>query len=302
MSVKRFITIILALVAFAAAAEEVVIDTLPRRMGWATARMRVRAPRRGSADWTATLGDTATNYMRVRVAMPAREEIYGRRAVAVAAVGGRAGEREVGRAEFDCSADEASLRIVYDGYSARVYAGDAANVLVCRLDSLCAGPLTADIPAGASLAEAWARFLPIPEPEMAPFATVDDLLARIAASADPYEGLWRYLDRDMDPVLATLDARYTLATVRRPDGTYDIIYLSSDAALPGWRPLQIKGRLAPTIFIGNFDLRWLDAVGILVGEEANAQFAPDGAILALRFPLLRAQLRFSRVAPASFPR
>ena len=280
------------LTAICALAQSVVVDTLPPRVAWASARIRVEAPRMGAADWAATLGDTS-DYLRVRVHMSAPAEIYGRRAVATALRGGRGGEAEVGAAEFDCAGDEASVRIVCDGYSARIYVGDKANVLVCRLDSLCAGPLVVE---GAEPVEAWARFLPLPEPEMSPFASVADLQARLAASDDPREGLWRYLDRDMDPSRATFGAYYDLATVRRPDGAYDIICIGHrGASTAPVLPLQIKGRLTPTIFIGNYDLAWIDASGLPVSDEANAQFTPDGSILALRFPLLGAQLRFSRV-------
>lgn len=285
MCAKRFLILFFAaLVAMAASAQELVVDTLPRRVAWATARVRMRAPRMADADWSATLGDTS-KYMRVRVRMSAPSEIYGRRAVATAFCGGRGGEAELGKAEFDCAGDEASVRIVYDGYSARVYAGEVANVLVCRLDSLCPGPFVVE---GAEPVEAWARFLPIPEPEAPAFSTADSLLVYLQASDDPREGLWRYLDRDMDANRATLGAYYDLATVRRPDGGYDIISLDVSG------PLQIKGRLAPTIFIGHFDLAWRDASGLPVADEASAQFAPDGSILTLRFPLHRAQIRFSR--------
>lgn len=287
MRIKAFFILFFA--ALAVSAQTSVVDTLPERVAWATARVRAQAPRRGAADWAVTLGDTSNNYLRVRVHVPEYSEIYGRRAVAAAQVGGRGGEWLAGTAEFDCAGDEASVRIVYDGCSVRVYAGDVANVLVCRLDSLCGGPFVVE---GADPVEAWARFLPIPAPEMAPFADVDDLLAYLSASTDPREGLWRYLDRDMEDARASLGARYDLATVRRPGGAYDIIYLAG--SVPGWRPLQIKGLLAPTIFIGHYDLVWFDATGIPVSDESNAQFAPDASILTLLFPLHRAQLRFSR--------
>lgn len=279
------------LAAIGASAQALVVDTLPVRVAWASARIRAKAPRMGAAHWTATLGDTS-DYICVRVRMSAPTEIYGRRATATAFRGSRGGEAEVGVAEFDCSADEASVHIVYDGCSARVYAGDKANVLVCRLDSLCPGPLAVE---GAEPVEAWARFIPLPEPEMSRFASVDALIAYLDDSTDPREGLWRYLDRDMDASRATLGAYYDLATVRSADGVYDIICIGHrGAASAPVLPLQIKGRLTPTIFIGNFDLAWLDSSGLPVADEANAQFAPDGSILALRFPLLRAQLRFSR--------
>lgn len=301
MWIRIILVFILAMSAsMSLSAERLVVDTLPGRMAWASARLRMRAPRMGASEWAATMGDTLT-YVRVRVYMPVRDEIYGRRCVATAYSADGGVEREIGRAEFDCSADEASVRIIYDGYSARIYAGDAANVLVCRLDSLCPGPLSVD--GDAMLVEAWGRYLPLPQPQMSRFATVDGLIAYLSASDDPYEGLWRYLDRDMDASRAALGGYYDLATARSADGGYDIIYLGhrgaeeTDASRH-WRPLQIKGRLSPTIFIGNFDLSWMEASGVDVGAEANAQFAPDGSILSLRFPLLRAQLRFSRSLPA----
>lgn len=285
MPQKRFLTIIIiALAALAASAQATVVDTLPPRMAWAVARVRVDAPGMGPADWTATLGDT-TDCIRVRMHVPTRQEIYGRHVIATASRATQAGETLLGQAAFDSHADRSTLRVVYDGISARLYVGETANTLLCRVDSLPSGPIAVT---GAAPAEAWVRCLPIPDPEPPLYADAAQITAHLAASADPYEGQWRYLDRDMDDSRATLAANYTLATVRAPDGTYQIIQLAPV-------PLKTKGRLRPTIFIGHFDLDWRDAAGMPLADETNAQFTPDGSILTLRFPLHKSQLRFSRI-------
>lgn len=291
MCARLFLSL-LSLLALASAQAQTAIDSLPSRMAWATVRVRMRAPGLGSSAWTATIGDCAS-HLRVRVEMPQRDELYGRRCVASACRVRSGEEQQLGATEFNCFTDEASVRIVYDGYSARIYAGETANSLICRLDSLCPGPISVE--GNAQLVEAWARCLPLPEPEMSRFASVDELLARLAYSQDKMEAVWTYLDRDIDPARASLNAHYTLATVRNGNA-YDIIYLSAANPSPdNWQPMQIKGRLKPTIFIDHYDLDWRDSAGVEIGDEAHAQLSSDGSILTLSFPLLSAQLRFSRM-------
>lgn len=130
----------------------------------------------------------------------------------------------------------------------------------------------------------------------ADFESVEDLTAYIRSSKDPVEGLWKYLDRDIDLDKAQLGGTYSLATVRRPDGDYDIIFLAgANMRRSDWQPLRIKGRLRPTIFDSHFDLEWHTATGVTLREDTHATIEQDGAILRLNFPLSNSSIRFSRV-------
>lgn len=127
------------------------------------------------------------------------------------------------------------------------------------------------------------------------FASVDSLKAHIAASEDIYEGIWEYLDRDVDRSKADLGAFYTLATVANGNGGYDIVYLGGENnySYP-WQPLEIKGELQRTPFIDNFDLIWTSADGRTLRRDTNATFEAGHAALRLNFPLLNSSVRFRR--------
>lgn len=130
---------------------------------------------------------------------------------------------------------------------------------------------------------------------MADFDSVDSLIAHVRASSDPVEGLWTYLDRDIDPSQAELSGNYSLATIARGDGAYDIVYLSgAKAYIEQWKPLHVKGRLTPTIFEHHFDLQWRTANGKTLREDTSATLELDGTVLRLDFPLAKSSLRFRR--------
>lgn len=134
--------------------------------------------------------------------------------------------------------------------------------------------------------------------QSANFYDTDSLMAYLKESIDGYEGVWRYLDRNMNEKYASMGGRYTIATVANGGGGYDIIYLDgADTNDKRWQPLCVKGTLAPTIFKGNYDMKWIDAGGLEYSDDTNAQYADDGSILTLSFPALNTQLRFSRLIP-----
>lgn len=132
--------------------------------------------------------------------------------------------------------------------------------------------------------------------EYVPFTDVTELADYIAASRDPRERVWTYLDRNTDPQKCEPGGRYTIATVKDgASGGYLIVYLGgADYARGDWQPLQIKGRLKPTIFRDHFDLEWYDSRRRVVAAEANASITTSGTVLELNFPLLNSTLRFSR--------
>lgn len=130
----------------------------------------------------------------------------------------------------------------------------------------------------------------------ADFVDVENLCEYLSASSDECEGMWRYYDRNTDPLRAALGGEYVLATVRRDSG-YDIAYiagLSSDDDV--WSPLMIKGTMSSATFHNTFDLAWVTADRQLVTFGSGA--VVEGDLLTLSFPYWKATLRFRRVVPS----
>lgn len=127
--------------------------------------------------------------------------------------------------------------------------------------------------------------------------SMDELTAYFRQSSDPVEGFWRYLDRENDPQYARPGGRYLLAVVKAADesGGYEIIYVDgAETRREQWRPMMRKGRLKPTVFVGHYDLEWIDSTFEPINRDIHAGIS-DGAILTLSFPLLKTTLRFSRM-------
>ena len=124
--------------------------------------------------------------------------------------------------------------------------------------------------------------------------SLEDLDEYLAASADPVEGYWKYLDRDMQDEWLRLGGRYTLAVVRADDG-YDLIYMDgAQVKKSQWQPGMIKGHISKTQFTGNYDLNWIDATMEPIDKDAYATIE-NGVILTLYFPVYKSQVRFSKV-------
>jgi len=124
--------------------------------------------------------------------------------------------------------------------------------------------------------------------------TQEALDTYFANSADPIEGYWQYLDRDMQDEWLRMGGRYTLAVVRADDG-YDIIYIDgAQVKKSQWKPGMLKGHMVKTAFTGNYDLRWIDATMEPIDKDAYATI-DNGVILTLSFPVYKSQMRFAKV-------
>lgn len=135
-----------------------------------------------------------------------------------------------------------------------------------------------------------------------PFGNREELMAYLETSTDPMEGIWEYLDRDINPSKARLGGKYTIATVLSPDG-YDIVYLDGAENVPGdWTCLDIKGKLTNTAFECHYDLLWLAAPRHVADHEASATIGIGGEVLELTFPTLRSRIRFRRTSYSPTPR
>lgn len=127
--------------------------------------------------------------------------------------------------------------------------------------------------------------------------TVERLNERFAASDDPVEGYWRYLDRENDPQYARPGGRYLLAVVKSKvnDGSYDIVYVDgAETFRDRWHPMMLKGKLRPTIFLDHYDLEWTDSTFDTMERDIHASVSGN-SILTLSFPLLKTTLRFSKM-------
>lgn len=124
--------------------------------------------------------------------------------------------------------------------------------------------------------------------------TINQLAERLAGSTDAREGYWLYLDRDTDPRMLNTGGSYRLATVARPDGCIEIIYLGgAKSAGDRWKPMMLKGLLTPTTFVNHYNLVWYDAYGSRIDSETSADIT-DGSILRLNFPLHGGSIRFQK--------
>ena len=141
-----------------------------------------------------------------------------------------------------------------------------------------------------SLAEINNRILfrSVPAREYSRMADLAELKEHISSSQDPFEGIWEYMDRENDPAKAVPGAAYILATVSDGRGGYEIVNLSE----PG---MVLKGRMKPTRFASNFDLRWRDRSGRDAGPECYAAYEIENLTLRFYFPLLGASMRFRRL-------
>jgi len=141
----------------------------------------------------------------------------------------------------------------------------------------------------------------LPEPVYASFENVDSLRSYLSASHDANEGEWVYYDRDTEPLRISLGGDYRFATVSDGADGYYIVYVDGAEVNPDdWRPMRVKGHLAPTGFIDQYDLCWLDAFGEPMGSDCSALFT-DGALICLRFPLYGSSVRYRRAVQVKVP-
>ena len=124
--------------------------------------------------------------------------------------------------------------------------------------------------------------------------TVEALDTHFAASHDPLEGYWHYLDRDMNDKVLRLGGRYTLAIVATGDRCYDLIYVDGAEVLRSqWQPMMLKGRLTATQFSGTYEAMWIDATQRPIERDVQA-VVDGGLILTLRFPVYGSQFRLAK--------
>ena len=109
---------------------------------------------------------------------------------------------------------------------------------------------------------------------------------------DFVEGIWTYLDRNIDEKTIKLGGKYKLAVVKNNIGGYDLLYYDGAVVnASAWTCGMLKGRLTKTKFKDNYDLVWWDSVMEQFDDDTYASIA-DFQILTLIFPTENAQIRF----------
>lgn len=156
----------------------------------------------------------------------------------------------------------------------------------------------------ASVVRRLAAYMAAPSIRGSEFNSIDDVNDAISRCKHPIAGIWEEFDESFDTESALIGGDYTIAIVPRAasgagtttsdaDKTMQILYIGGGKTnSKAWEPLMIKGTLKPTPFYSNFDLEWIDAVGNVICDGANAYV--DENLLVLDFPLLNARIRFAR--------
>jgi len=198
---------------------------------------------------------------------------------------------------YQSGADAAlSLRLRADRHGARIESGgtQADGIIPVEFRTDSAGMIITEIDRPADILRHSLRAVARPLPRKPPFATTDSLLAYVHASSDPVEGVWDYLDRDIDHTLCTIGGFYTLITIRSSRGSngYEIYAIDKN----GKNAPEYKGLISPGIFMNHYDLQWLDARGHMLTTDTSASI-DNASILTLYFPLLKSSVRFRRIRP-----
>lgn len=111
-------------------------------------------------------------------------------------------------------------------------------------------------------------------------------------SIENIEGIWTYLDRNINETNLKLGGKYNLAIIKDKSGSYNILYY--DGAVVNhdeWSCGMLKGRLYPTRFKNNYDLLWYDSSFEEINDDTYA-IIDDNSVLTLFFPREKGQIRF----------
>lgn len=279
---------------------KVALDTIPPQADDVMVHLRLASEDRQKAAWSLIWGRTDTDDCIVaNVSMPERkghDDVY----PSIVYVGVfqrvKGVDTPITSTNFSIESDYFSLKFIFDGFSARLFAGDKDKKLLTELPIDLTKPTTVLLSSESSLK---ARRISVMynmgnTPARADCADAETI-AKAIDSASGIGGCWVYLDRDIDTKRASLGHKYQLAIVKADENTYQIVSIEPKAALKGViLPLQVKGWLRATNFSNNYDMVWYDTNGRELDDDNNAQVSDDGSILTLRFPVYKSQLRFRR--------
>lgn len=119
---------------------------------------------------------------------------------------------------------------------------------------------------------------------ISPSIPYEEINMRLRSSTDPLEKEWKMLDINLNDKYLAEGGDYTVALVKAPDSSYDIIYIGGASVnSEAWQPGFLKGRLSPTGLPGIFNLEWIDAFGSLMTHHLKARLLSEDE-LSLQFP------------------
>lgn len=296
MKRARIFALLLVLSAVCASAQS--LTTLSEPIETLLYHIRLKAPKTGNLKfrvyWNCTEGDST--FIDLDIDPPAHESIYPSECRYTLCYGDTI--LNTGKAEFTYKSEDAfSALLNVDRSGAELSLGSDAPTFSLQVDFNRAVPGAIGYSSRIRTEELTNLLITrSAEPRRrAAFESTYSLMAYLKNSEDIYEGIWTYLDRDIDRSKADLGSFYTLATVANGSGGYDIIYLGGENRYSyRWEPLEVKGELKRTPFIDNFDLVWVTADGRTLRHDTSAAFEAGRAALRLNFPLLNSSLRLRR--------
>lgn len=128
---------------------------------------------------------------------------------------------------------------------------------------------------------------------------IDSVKSYAKGSGDELEGVWGLYGYSFDDSYLKPGGDYIVGIVENKEyegkgKNYNIIYLDGGKSGDGiWKPGMIKGRLAPTLFEGIYNVEWHDAKGEKIRKEIKAEF--DLPVLKLKIPEYSSEVTFRKV-------
>ena len=108
---------------------------------------------------------------------------------------------------------------------------------------------------------------------------------------DLIEGLWSYLDKNINEESLKLGGKYTIAIIKNQSG-YDLIYYDgAEINNKNWQCGMLKGIIQKTSFQDNYNLIWWDSKKNAIDDDTYSTIS-DFKILTLYFPTEKSQIRF----------
>lgn len=273
------------------------IDSLPANAANADVHARLQHLSKGAAHWQLCWSKSDNdNYVMAEVSLPDQriyDDIYVPEATIDVVEVKNGVPTPLVSANISVSDATMSVKLVYDGFSARLYAGSKDKQLIGTVpfDARKGGAVEIVTDQRFLAHRLTAQSYSSP----APVYSQAEIESALDGNADLLVGRWTYLDREVETKLASLGGKYDLAILPAQAGEYEIVYLGgANINADLWERPRLKGLLRATGFLNNYDLLWYDAAGHLLDDDNNAQLTDDGSILTLKFPVYKSQLRFKR--------
>lgn len=191
-----------------------------------------------------------------------------------------------------------SIWLKYDGDNTYLYIGDDNPILIDKIDVSYGDSMKIGYFIGSGSVVELERFITkkniIKERRLLTKWNRNNLNDYLRSdSIGNIEGLWTYLDRNIDETKLKLGGKYQLVVVENNESGYDLLYYSGAVVNSvKWTSGMLKGRLFPTRFKENYDLVWYDSVFEEINDDTYVMIEEDNNIMTLYFPKEKGQIRF----------